>query len=341
MRTHLLSLFLGRITVPKNRLEPEQMDHDQKFKTLIEVFFADFSAMFLPQYHPFFDFSEMEWLKQELFLSPPDGKKVELDVVCKIKVKGYPTPNGKNPSVKIHTIVFIEIESPTTTTSIEDRIGEYIFYLRRQHKIDVLPVVLFLNVGKGGIRLETVRIPFLFDNIGELKYWAIGLPALDAVEYLNKGYPLGYALTSLMNQTKNPFEIAKEALEKIVVLPINDRDKHLLMDCVQAYTPISEEQQKELDNMVRIDKDGKLIPRNKTSWDRAVEEGAEKADRSRLKASIRKVVLNRLGETVAIELTPKVESIEDIKTLETLFDSALTDSVDEFRKHLADSLPTS
>jgi hypothetical protein len=51
------------------------MDHDQRFKTLIQEFFADFLRLFFADWAARFDLSKIEWLDKELLPDPPEGSR--------------------------------------------------------------------------------------------------------------------------------------------------------------------------------------------------------------------------------------------------------------------------
>ncbi len=309
------------------------MDHDQKFKTLLQVFFRDFVTMFVPQYLDQIDFDSVEWLQQKVFLDPPKGESVELDLIAKFRVT-QPKMGEElaNCLSETHSILWTEIESPTKTTNIKHRMWRYFNEIEKIQQVDVLPVVLFLNVAKGGLYIDVASRKCMGGTTAELHYTAIGLPGLSAVEYLNQDIPLGWGLTSLMKQDQDPFETSKQAITKISESNITDFQKYLLYDCVQAYADIDTLQQKELKNMIQATKNkNKLIPRNKTFLD----ELEENKDRSRLNDVTRRVILKRFGQEGVNEFMPKIEQILDIPSLETLFDSALSDSLEVFREKLA------
>ena len=57
------------------------MDHDQRFKTLIQEFFGDFLALFFRPWAERLDTEAVEWLTQEVFPDPPEGPRRVLDLV--------------------------------------------------------------------------------------------------------------------------------------------------------------------------------------------------------------------------------------------------------------------
>jgi hypothetical protein len=49
------------------------VDHNQRFKSLLKTFFAEFFQAFSPAWADRFDFSGVDWLEQEAFTDPPRG----------------------------------------------------------------------------------------------------------------------------------------------------------------------------------------------------------------------------------------------------------------------------
>ena len=60
------------------------MDHDQRFKILIQTFFLEFLLLFFKEWAERLDATAVEWLDKEVFLDPPDGPRRVLDLVGKL-----------------------------------------------------------------------------------------------------------------------------------------------------------------------------------------------------------------------------------------------------------------
>ena len=60
------------------------MDHDQRFKILLQTFFADFLRLFFAQWARRLDVDAVEWLDKEIFLDPPEGRRRVLDLVGRL-----------------------------------------------------------------------------------------------------------------------------------------------------------------------------------------------------------------------------------------------------------------
>jgi len=89
------------------------MDHDQRFKTLIREFFADFLRLFFAAWAARLDLSGVEWLDQEVFPDPPEGTRHALDLVVRV-----PVSSELVASAARILLVHIEIESPERTTAL-------------------------------------------------------------------------------------------------------------------------------------------------------------------------------------------------------------------------------
>ena len=55
-------------------------DQDQRFKVLLQEFFAEFFQLFFPDWLARFDFTRVDWLDKEAFSDPPQGERPYLDL---------------------------------------------------------------------------------------------------------------------------------------------------------------------------------------------------------------------------------------------------------------------
>ena len=89
-------------------------DHDQRFKSLLKAFFAEFFQAFFAAWADRFDFSRVDWLEQEVFTDPPRGQRRSLDLVARVPLRpGVPPPATATgePADCWPTLIHIEIES--------------------------------------------------------------------------------------------------------------------------------------------------------------------------------------------------------------------------------------
>ncbi len=252
-------------------------DHDQRFKVLIREFFADFMRLFFATWASRFDFTEIDWLDQELLPAPPDGVRLVADLVARLRVlEPVAMPDGKQAESWL-AIIHIEIEAPDRTTRLEPRLPGYYVHLRERHQLPVLPIVIYLKVGLDGVGTQVVTERFWETDILTLKYLYVGLPGLNAQDYVHGKNWLGVALSALMRMPANrAAELGAEALQRLTEAPLTINQRLLLGDCVQAYLPLDEAQSVEFERiLLRPEYEGARAM-NKTSFELGHETGMER-----------------------------------------------------------------
>ena len=252
-------------------------DHDQRFKVLLQEFLGEFFQLFFPEWAEYFDFSAVEWLQQEVFPDPPAGQRRVLDLVAKLKLK-KPLP-GRHGEEGEHWIalIHVEIEHEDTVQPLRPRMFQYYEQLRRQYRMPVLPVGLYLSVGLAGVGIDVYEESFGSLEVLRFQYLYVGLPALDARKYAAGDKWLGVALSALMRCPPDErTSLALEALKRIGTCPENAWRQHLLGECVVAYSPLTDEQRQELKGQVlALSKDPEFAM-TKSLLDDFLEEGAKR-----------------------------------------------------------------
>jgi hypothetical protein len=226
-------------------------DHDQRFKTLIREFFAEFLQLFFAQWAARLDCSQIEWLNKEVFPDPPDGARSVLDLVAKLPARQKIHEGGAGPESWL-ALVHIEIESPDTVAPLRPRMFRYYVHLRDRYQLPVLPIGLYLKVGLDGIGIDVYEEHFWELEAVRFQYLYVGLPGLKAVEYINSVNWLGVALTALMEMPKDQIGLmGMEALRRLSEAPLSEQKRYLLAECVQAYLPpMDENQKKEVERLI-------------------------------------------------------------------------------------------
>ncbi len=225
-------------------------DHDQRFKTLIREFFGDFLRLFFADWAARLDTEKVEWLEQDLFLDPPDGPRRVLDLVAKLPTRAGVPPLQSGEQTHWLALVHIEIESPDKATLLRGRMHQSYTLLRALHRLPVLPIAIYLKVGLDGIGIDAHVETFWELRTVHFQYLYVGLPALDAVQYMEGDNWLGVALSALMKITPDRVAwLGLEALRRLTEAPITSQQRFLLGECVQAYLPLDEAQQGEFDRL--------------------------------------------------------------------------------------------
>ena len=138
----------------------------------------------------------------------------------------------------------------TLSRALRPRMFRYYKHLRRAHSLPVLPIGLYLRVGLEGVGIDVYEEHFWDLRPVHFEYLYVGLPALDAVEYVQGDNWLGVALSALMRIPKDREGwLGAEALRKIKDAALTDQQRYMLAECVQAYLPLDKAQQREFERL--------------------------------------------------------------------------------------------
>lgn len=278
-------------------------DHDQRFKTLIREFFADFLRLFFRPWAERLDCTTIEWLDKEVFPDPPEGSRRALDLVAKLATRQQ-VP-GQRPSEPDHwlALVHIEIESPDKVAPLRPRMFHSYVQLRDKHILPVLPIGLYLKVGLEGIGVDVYEEHFWELRPVHFEYLYVGLPALDAIQYVQGDNWLGVALAALMRIP--PEQVAwlgAEALRRLLEAPLTEQQRFLLGECVQAYLPLDETQRRVFERLVATEPYRGVQAVNKTWFEQGLEQGREQGLEQGQRALLREMLEDRFGN-----LSPAVQ----------------------------------
>lgn len=248
-------------------------EHDQRFKTLLREFLPEFLRLFFPERAELFDLEHIEWLDKELFVDPPQGDVLLLDLVASL-----PLRSGKQETL---ALIHIEVESRDAVATMPRRMFDYYTLLRRGHDCPVLPIAVYLRVGHDVVGVETYAEDFAGLSVLRFQYFYVGLPALEAEQYVAGSNWLGVALTTLMS--KPPLRkvwLGAEALRRILIeCPENDYRRLLLQECVEAYLQLNEQEQQEFAGLLHTEPYKELEPMMVTTFEKGLAKGREEGRR--------------------------------------------------------------
>jgi hypothetical protein len=249
-------------------------DHDQRFKTLIQEFFGDFLALFFASWAERLDCAAVEWLNQEVFPNPPEGPRRTLDLVGRLPTRqAVPGQRSGEPDSWL-ALVHIEIESPDKAAPLRPRMFHSYVNLRDKHRLPVLPIGLFLQVGLNGVGIDVYEEHFWELRPVHFEYLYVGLPALDGVQYVQGDNWLGVALAALMRIARERMAwLGAEALRRIQEAPLSGQKRFLLGECVQAYLPLDDEQQQQFQQLVATEPYQGVQAMNATWYEKGIEKG--------------------------------------------------------------------
>lgn len=270
------------------------------------MFFADFMNLFFAEHLQNIDITDCVWLEQEISIDSQEGSRKIVDLLVQAKtfepLTGFEYRDG-NP---LFLAILIEIESKDSSVTIRQRMNEYRWRLTLKLGYPVLPIILFLQVGLEGVSrfYREIRLGSLLLDASECLY--VGLPALDAIEYLEGDNILGVALSALMRIPKERVAwLGAEALRKINLAPLQDQQKFILGECVEAYLPLSDEQKQQFEGLLKTERYQEIEAMNITTYERGMEKGLEQGLEKGLEKGLEEgqLIGVRFALSNAVELT--------------------------------------
>jgi predicted transposase/invertase (TIGR01784 family) len=208
------------------------MGQDQLFKTILEGLFQSFLELFFPEVAERFDFESLRFLDKEVFANVPEGRVREADVVARVE-----TRDG-NPEI---VLVHVEVQA-RPDTDFPRRMFEYYAVLSIHHRLPVLPIALYLRGGPESSVSEYAEALFGLEQL-RFRFRSVALARLSAEEYVGAS-PLSAALSALMRRGKNqdPLPLRREMLRRVLESDLDDALKHLLLNVIETYFRLSEEE---------------------------------------------------------------------------------------------------
>jgi hypothetical protein len=259
-------------------------DHDQRFKELLQEFIHEFFLLFFPDWERRLDFGKVEWLTQEVFLEPPQGERRYIDLLAKLPTREAVPEQRPGEGDRWLALIHVEIESEDSVRPQRPRMHELYGLLRRRHGLPVLPIGLYLRVGLEGVGFDVYEESLWGETLLRFRYAYVGLPALNAEDYLTRENLLGVALSALMRiEPERRAWLTAEAMRRIVDSRESDRRRHLLCDSVQAYAPMEGTAWEEFQRLLVTDPYRRLQPMVSTYLERIRQQGQDEGRRNLLR----------------------------------------------------------
>jgi len=227
------------------------MSHDQLFKTLLRVFFADILALFLPALAARLVPASATFLDPEAFLDVPQGQRRIADLVARVPLRPSPAPLPDPNLFVPRDAILLHLETQAQPDpTLPERLRIYNTALENREGLPALSVA-FLPFGNGGAgprraaRLMQYGLG-LDRRYARLDYWLIGLRDLDAWRFARSRRPVGVALAALMRPGSEGRVALKLAIvRKLGVSVLDDARGALLVNCVQTYLQLTDAEQVE------------------------------------------------------------------------------------------------
>jgi hypothetical protein len=224
-------------------------------------------------------------------------------------------------------LVHIEVESRDAVAAMPRRMFEYYVMLRRNHDCPVLPIAVYLRVGRGGIDVDSYTEEFGGLKVLRFRYLYVGLPALEAERYVAGANWLGVALAALMRvEPARKIWLRAEALRRLLLeCHENNYRRLLLQECVEAYMQLDEDEQWQFDQLLHTEPYKEIEPMMVTTFEKGVakelQEGRRDAARLLLERKfgpLTEAVLARLAAWPAEGLDELLLGVLDAPSLSAL-----------------------
>lgn len=323
------------------------IDHDQIFKTLIEAFFAEFMTLFCPNEAAEIDFSQVEFLRKEYFTDTQKGKRREMDLVVKVRLK-----SGSEKFVLIH----VEFESSRPNQDFARRMYRYYCQLFLRYDTEIVPIAVFTDNAKWKKAISNVfELSVAEKTFVRFQYHMIKLSSLHFRSFLSSENPLAYALMAKMDYNRQEQARMKaDFLRLILGSPVDPARKSLLVEFVETYVALTadelsdfellihtEQQYAEVEQMVTIYEKRGIEQGIEQGIERGIEEGIEQGIERGIEQGKRNLLLQLLrkkfGE-VPEDLKTAIEKVELVSTLDQLALTVLdSQSLEAFSQCVPDS----
>jgi hypothetical protein len=188
-------------------------DHDQRFKNLNREFFGDFLRPFFVDWVERFDCENVECLDTAVF----PVRRTERGTFStwspnRRRDNRRPAliPRNRKPGWRWCTS---RSSRRTRSHHCGHACSGITLFLRDKYSFPVLPIALYLKLGLDGIGVNVYEERFWELETVRFQYLYVGLPALEAVKYVQGDNWLGVALAALMKMPKEWIaEMGMEAL---------------------------------------------------------------------------------------------------------------------------------
>jgi hypothetical protein len=164
------------------------INHDQRFKQVLEAFFRDFVSLFDPATAARLDWSTLTFRNPETFTDIPQGERRTADIVAQVQ-----TLDGTPELVIVH----VEIQRERQP-NFPWRMWQYYVTLRLRENLPIVPIALVFYAGEAGIAREEYEEAIFGEIIMLFRYLQISLPLLSPWEYIDADSILGAGLASVM-----------------------------------------------------------------------------------------------------------------------------------------------
>ncbi len=285
--------------------------HDHLFKSLFRAFFRDLlllvdarlAAWLSPE-------AEVEFLDKELIPDAPKDEHRVVDLLAAIP----------GPEVRAF-LVHVEIERKAG--EMGRRLWDYSIRLRGQHPEPSVSLVVFLRGGPAGAVWQSHVEETAGQEVTRFRYLSFGLSKLPAQELLARPEPLAWGLAALAKPgSLGRARVKFEALKRIATAPVRERERLVLVNCVETYLPLKGRDAEEYASLASAQESPEIQAMQMT-WADKIEAKGLKKGLDKGAAEVRRLVLRHLGQrfgSVPAGLQKRLTAIRSVEELGAIAD---------------------
>lgn len=296
---------------------PHRHSHDKFFKNVFEAFFKDLIELIHPEVADLLDLDRVVFRTEPLFGHLGKGEHVIPDLVGSAPLK--------NSAGERMVVVHVEIEAQHRAV-MERRMWRYFSLLATRYDTEVFSVVVFLSGGPSRVEPRRYRLKIGEVEVNRFTYWALGLAACDAEEWLQKPQPLAKALAAMMKTRGDRVAHKLRCLRAAAA----ERDKnrlYLLQMLIDLYLKLRPEEQSRYAAALAEEK--AMLPEIPDWLPLSLDEAYQQRDnllaegaKNGILKSILRLIDRRFG-TAPAGLVVQLSAIGDTSRLEKIFDAAM------------------
>lgn len=207
-------------------------DHDQLFKRLLELFFAEFMEGFFPRASRAIDSQDVTFLPLVTYSDIPLGEKHEVDVLVQTKLRGEPG------------MVLVHIEPQAShQKDFNERMFRYFSYLYDKYRQRIVPIAVF---SYDNVRDEpdSFQLGFDFLDVLHFRFYKLELRKLNWRRYIKSNNPAAAALMSKMGYTEQEkVQVKREFVRMLARMKLDPVRNHFLIGFFEKYLRLSKREE--------------------------------------------------------------------------------------------------
>ncbi|MGY4690994.1 Rpn family recombination-promoting nuclease/putative transposase [Salibacterium sp. K-3] len=260
------------------------VDHDRLFKEVLTTYFEEFIQLFFPEVHEAVDFSNIQFLAEEVFSDVTQGEKYKVDLLVKTRRK------------EEETVIIIHTESQSyPQPDFNERMFIYYGRLYEKYRCNILPIALF-TYDQRREEPDLFSIQFPFHDVLRFQFLTVQLKQQNWRHFIRSDNPLAAAFLSKMGYNeKEKIQVKKEFLRMMVRMNIDPARSNLLTGFFETYLTLTSWEEKKLQEEVkRMDgREGEkvrefVVSYEKKGIEKGIKQGMEKGIEKGIKQGMEK-----------------------------------------------------